>query len=91
VTARRERGFVVLSAWTGAQVGTEEATMRGDTHLNSAVRLLLPYLAGAVGIFAACRLDGYSLESSILQAIISSLVVAAIWELIVYVRKRDEL
>ncbi len=56
----------------------------------SAARLLLPYLAGAIGLFIAIRLDGASLGSSIVQAIIFTLVCEAIWQFIVYVRKRDD-
>jgi hypothetical protein len=56
----------------------------------SAARLL-PYLALAVSVFIVVRfMDGDSLGSSIVQAIISTLVSAAVWEFIVYVRRRDD-
>jgi hypothetical protein len=58
----------------------------------SAARLLLPYLALAVAVFILARfVDGDSLGSSIVQASISTLVTAAVWEFIVYVRRPDDL
>jgi hypothetical protein len=53
---------------------------------------VLPYLGAAIGIFAAARFaDGDSVGSSIVQAGIGTLLAAAIWEFIVYVRRRDDL
>jgi hypothetical protein len=53
----------------------------------SAARLL-PYLGLAVGVFIVARfMDGDSVGSSIVQASIATLVSAAVWEFIVYVRR----
>jgi hypothetical protein len=53
----------------------------------SAARLL-PYLGLAVAVFILARfMDGDSVGSSIVQASIATLVSAAVWEFIVYVRR----
>jgi hypothetical protein len=53
---------------------------------------VLPYLGLAIAVFILARfIDGDSVGSSIVQAGIATVVSAAVWEFIVYMRKRDEL
>ena len=59
--------------------------------MSASAARLLPYLALAIGVFIVVHfVDGDPVGSSIVQASIATLVSAAVWELIVHMRRRGD-